>query len=156
MPPLEDQVATGILALWESHWQPLLDLMLIFYIEQDDGWNFIQHPSSTCQFATAFIKIVPGLSDKDQFAASILIHLSSLEKDGPRFDLEDGLEADDMDNCECDLYVEVDKLDKGPLKVLVLPPFYQPNKATWSETAASVSFRITVGSIWHRKNDSNM
>jgi hypothetical protein len=33
MPPLADHVATGVLVLWELHWQPILDLMLIFYIE---------------------------------------------------------------------------------------------------------------------------
>jgi len=118
MPPLADHVATGVLALWESHWQPLLDLMLIFYIEQDEGRNFIQHPSPTRQFATAFIKTVPGLSDEDQVAASILIRLSSLEKDGilrPMFDLGDGLEADNVDDWERDLYLEMDKLYKGPL-----------------------------------------
>ena len=28
MPLVAEHVATGVLALWESHWQPLLDLML--------------------------------------------------------------------------------------------------------------------------------
>jgi hypothetical protein len=82
MPLLADHVATGVLVLWESHWQPILDLMLIFYIERDEGQNFIQHPLPTHQFATVFIKTVLGLFDEDWVAASILICLSSLEKDG--------------------------------------------------------------------------
>jgi hypothetical protein len=125
MPPLVDHVAAGVLALWESHWQPILDLMLIFYIGRDEGRNFIQHPPPTRQFAMAFIKTVPGLSDGDQVAASILIRLSSLEKDGksiPMFDLGDGLEADDMDDWERGLYVEMDKLYKGPLDENSEPP----------------------------------
>jgi hypothetical protein len=125
MPLLAEHVATGVLALWESHWKPLLDLMLTFYIGRDEGRNFIQHPSPTRQFATAFIETVPGLSDEDQVAASILIRLSSLEKDGisrPMFDLGDGLEADNVDDWECDLYVEMDKLYKGPLDEDSEPP----------------------------------
>ena len=125
MPPLANHVATGILALWESQYQPLLHLMLIFYIERDEGRNSIQHPSPTHQFATAFIKTVPGLSDEDQVAASIFIRLSSLEKDGilrPMFDLGDGLGADDVDDWERDLYVEMDKLYKGPLDEDSEPP----------------------------------
>jgi hypothetical protein len=125
MPPLADHVATGVLALWESHWQPILDLMLIFYIEQDEGRNFIQHPSPTRQFAMAFIKTLPGLSDEDQVAASILIRLSSSEKDGksiPMFDLGDGPEADNVGDWEHDLYVEMDKLYKGSLDEDSEPP----------------------------------
>jgi hypothetical protein len=64
----------------------------------------------------AFIKTVPGLSNEDQVTASILIHLSSSEKDGKSrqmFDLGDGLEAEDMDDWERDLYVEMDKLYNG-------------------------------------------
>jgi hypothetical protein len=113
MPPLADHVATGTLALWESRYKPLLDTMLIFYLEGDEGRNFIHHPSPSCQFATAFIKTVPGLSDDDQVAASILIRLSSSNKDGisrPLFDRGDGLGPDDVDGWERDLYVELNKL----------------------------------------------
>lgn len=118
MSPLPHNVATGILALWESQWRPLLDLMLIFYLERDEERNSIQHPVPTQQFATAFIKTVPGLSHEDQVAASFLVQLSSLEKDGisrPMFDIGDGL-ADDVNDWAHCLYVEMDKLySKDPL-----------------------------------------
>ena len=125
MPPLSDRVETGILALWESDWRPLLDLMLTFYMERDDERSFTQRPSPTRLFATTFIKTVSGLSEEDQVAASVLIRMSSLEKDGiliPMFDPGDGVEADDVDDWQRNLYVEMDKLYKGPLDEVSGPP----------------------------------
>ena len=69
MPSLADHVERGILALWESPWQPLLDLMLIFYIGWDEEWNLIHHPPTTHQFTTAFVKSVPRLSNEDHVAS---------------------------------------------------------------------------------------
>ena len=90
--------------------------MLIFYLEQDDRQNFIQHPSLTGQFATAFINTISGLSKEDQEAAFILICMSSSKKDGIlrlMFDPGDRVEVDDVDDCNS--YVEMNKLYKSPL-----------------------------------------
>lgn len=119
MPPLPTHVETAILALWESRWRPLLDLMLIFHIGRDETRNLIQHPPPTRQFAMAYIKTFGGLSDKDRAAASLLICLSNSEKDGisrPTFDLGDEPKADGDSEHASDLYVEMEKIyNKGTM-----------------------------------------
>jgi hypothetical protein len=80
--------------------------MLLFYLGRDGGRNNIQHPVPTCQFATKFVKTLPGLSSNDHVATALLIQLSLQGDDirKPFFDHGEG--SDDLDERDLDTELE--------------------------------------------------
>jgi hypothetical protein len=113
MKSLEPPIETGISVLWESRYQPLLDMMLVFHLQRDDKRNAFQHPAPTRQFAMEYIKTLKGLSSDDLVAAVLLIKLSSSYQDGipsPLFKLDHSEGSNDMDDMELDLYTELEKV----------------------------------------------